>query len=59
MNDFFILEWFYAAFMAAVSTEILLHGHYRGEINNVNGCWSSRTSGVNTLKAAIPKGGRP
>jgi len=40
MNDFFILEWFYAAIIAAVSTEILLHGHYRGKINNVNGCWS-------------------
>jgi len=37
MNDFFIFEWFYAAIMAAVSTEILLHGHYRGEINNVRG----------------------
>jgi len=40
MNDFFIVEWFYAAIMAAVITEILLQGHYRGEINNVKGCWS-------------------
>jgi len=59
MNDFFIFEWFYSAIMAAVSTEILLHGHYRGEINNVNGCWSDWPSNLNALKAAVPKGGRP
>jgi len=59
MNDFFIVEWFYAAIMAAVSTEILLHGHYRGEINDVNGCWSDCNSNLNTLKAAVSKGGRP
>ena len=45
--------------MAAVSTEILLHGHYQGEINNVNGCWSDWPSNLKTLKAAVPKGGRP
>jgi hypothetical protein len=32
-----MVEKFYAAYMAAVSTEILPQGHYRGEINNVKG----------------------
>jgi len=59
MNDFFIFEWFYAAITAAVSTEILLHGQYRGEINNVKGVGQIDYQSEYTRRATVPAGGRP